>query len=51
MSKFELREKYRLEWENIVIDKINQGWLKSEAQNWADESLLDKYESEGEKED
>ena len=48
MDKFELREKYRSEWENTVINKINQGWLRSEAQNWADESLMDKYESDEE---
>lgn len=39
----ELREKYRLEWENIVISLINSGWSKGEAQHEADDRLNDKY--------
>ena len=39
----DLREKYRLEWENIVISLISSGWLKSDAQYEADERLELKY--------
>lgn len=51
MNKFELREKYRLEWENNVINKISAGWLKMEAQDWADERLMEKYGYEEDDED
>lgn len=39
----ELRDKYRLEWENIVINLINQGWMKSKAQYEADDRLESRY--------
>jgi hypothetical protein len=45
-SIFELREKYRFEWENWVIDFINRGYGKTEAQYRADEWLEDKYSVE-----
>lgn len=38
-----LREKHRLEWENIVISLINQGWLKSDARYEADELIEIRY--------
>jgi len=44
----ELREKHRLEWENIVITKINQGFSKSDAKQWADECILSRYMEETE---
>jgi hypothetical protein len=39
-------EEHRLEWENIVIDLINRGWTKSEAQNEADTRIELEYEEE-----
>ena len=34
-----LREKYRLEWENIGINLLNSGWGRSDAQIEADERI------------
>jgi len=45
-SVLALREKYRLEWENNVINYINSGYLKADAKRLADERLEDKYSSE-----
>lgn len=39
-----MKEKYQLEWENIVITYINQGMNKSDAKCRADEALQYKYE-------
>jgi hypothetical protein len=43
MNKFELREKYRNKWENIVINKINNGWTITEAEYHADDYLMEQY--------
>ena len=43
MNAEQLREKYRLEWENLVISYINQGMGKEEAKLNADVCLDDKY--------
>lgn len=38
-----LREKHRLEWENIVISLINRGWSKSDARWEADDRIESRY--------
>lgn len=43
-----LREKYRLEWENIVIMLINSGWGRSDAQIEADQRIEDNHDEEDE---
>lgn len=46
--KLNLRERYRAEWENIVISLINSGWSKSDAQYEADNRLEDRYSDDNE---
>ena len=41
MTTLEIREKHRLEWENIVISYINRGYSKGEAMQKADDSFMD----------
>lgn len=38
-----LRKNYKLEWENHVIEKIELGYTKSDAEKSADNWLEDKY--------
>ncbi len=45
------REEHRLEWENIVISFINQGWSKVHARRVADERIEDRYFGEIEDEE